>query len=151
MGYVNDPIRPELRRITPYNSGLTLGEVRQKYHVNTIAKLGSNENPLGPTVKIFDIANELADLSRLYPDPQGRQLCARLAVMHGVKPEQIIGKEDIKVSLPYWGGKSLSGFEYVNNYLLPNFYFHVTTAYAIMRKNGVDLGKSDFMGELNLQ
>ena len=98
MGYVNDPIRPELRRITPYNSGLTLGEVRQKYHVNTIAKLGSNENPLGPTVKIFDIANELADLSRLYPDPQGRQLCARLAVMHGVKPEQIIlgnGSEDL--------------------------------------------------------
>lgn len=98
MGFANDIIRPELKRIAPYNSGLTLDEVRQKYHVNTIAKLGSNENPLGPTEKIFNLANELADLSRLYPDPQGRQLCARLAEMHGVKPEQIIlgnGSEDL--------------------------------------------------------
>jgi len=65
-----------------------------------------------------------------------------------IKPEQIIGKEGVKVSLPYWGGKSMSGFDYVTNYLLPNFYFHVTTAYAILRKNGVALGKSDYIGKL---
>lgn len=70
--------------------------------------------------------------------------------MQSVKPEQIIGKEEVKISLPYWGGKTLSGFEYVNEYLLPNFYFHVTTAYAILRKNGVALGKADYMGDLPL-
>jgi uncharacterized protein len=67
-----------------------------------------------------------------------------------IKPEQIIGKEDIKIALPYWQGKSLSGFEYVTVYLMPNFYFHVTTAYSILRKNGVDLGKGDYMGDLPL-
>jgi hypothetical protein len=35
---------------------------------------------------------------------------------------------------------------YVTDYLLPNFYFHVTTAYAILRKNGVALGKNDYIG-----
>lgn len=98
MGYVNETIRPELKRIAPYNSGLTLDEVRKKYHVNTIAKLGSNENPLGPTEKIFAMAPDLANLSRLYPDPQGLVLCQRLAARHGVKPDQIIlgnGSEDL--------------------------------------------------------
>ena len=39
----------------------------------------------------------------------------------------------------------LPGRQYVNDYLMPNFYFHVTTAYAILRKLGVPLGKGDFM------
>ena len=68
-----------------------------------------------------------------------------------IKPEQVIGKEAVKVSLPYWGGKHMNGADYVNNYLIPNFYFHVTTAYSILRKNGVDLGKADYMGDLPLK
>lgn len=94
----NDPIRPEVRRISPYNSGLTLDEVRQRYDVANIAKLGSNENPLGPTDRISASITELADLFRLYPDPHGRLLCARLAELHGVRPDQIIlgnGSEDL--------------------------------------------------------
>ena len=68
-----------------------------------------------------------------------------------IKPEQIAGKENVKVSLPYWGGKSLDGFTYVTEYLIPNFYFHIATAYSIMRKNGVEIGKDDFIGGLPLQ
>jgi hypothetical protein len=71
-----------------------------------------------------------------------------IAFIETIKPEQVIGKEDIKISLPFWGDKSLSGFDYVTQQLMPNFYFHVTTAYAILRKNGVNLGKSDFIGSL---
>ena len=74
-----------------------------------------------------------------------------IAFMQTVKPEQIIGKESIMIALPYWNGKSLTGFDYVTEYLMPNFYFHVTTAYAILRKNGVNLGKSDFIGGLPLK
>ncbi len=73
-----------------------------------------------------------------------------VAFLDSLKPEQIIGKEDARISLQYWGDKSMSAAEYVNFYLLPNFYFHVTTAYSILRKNGVDLGKSDYMGDLPL-
>ena len=74
-----------------------------------------------------------------------------LAFLKTVKPEQVVGKEAIKVSLPYWDGKSLSGFEYATQYRMPNFYFHVVTAYAILRKNGVPLGKSDYIGALPLK
>lgn len=74
-----------------------------------------------------------------------------LAFVQTVKPEQVIGNEDIQVTLPYWSGKHMTGFEYATEYLVPNFYFHLTTAYAILRKNGVDIGKEDYMGGLPLK
>lgn len=74
-----------------------------------------------------------------------------IAYLDTIKPEQIIGKENVKVSLPYFPSKYFTGLEYVTEYLLPNFFFHVTTAYAILRKNGVDIGKADFMGGLPLK
>jgi hypothetical protein len=74
-----------------------------------------------------------------------------IAFVKTIKPEQIIGKEQVKVSLPFWDGKHMTGFDYVTQYLMPNFYFHVTTAYTILRKNGVDVGKSDFAGGLPLK
>jgi hypothetical protein len=74
-----------------------------------------------------------------------------ISFLKTIKPEQVIGKEGVKVSLPYWNGKSLSSFEYVTEYLMPNFYFHVTTAYSILRKNGVAVGKSDYLGPLPLK
>ena len=74
-----------------------------------------------------------------------------LDFMKTIKPEQVIGKEGIKVTLPYWPDKHMTGFGYATEYLIPNFFFHVTTAYSILRKNGVDLGKDDFMGGLLLK
>ena len=74
-----------------------------------------------------------------------------IAFMKTIAPEQIIGKEGVKIMLPYWKGKHMTGFEYVTEYLMPNFYFHVTTAYSILRKNGVELGKNDYMSELPLK
>lgn len=41
---------------------------------------------------------------------------------------------------------SFTGTDYIRQWILPNFYFHVTTAYAILRHNGVDLGKTDYLG-----
>ena len=51
----------------------------------------------------------------------------------------------------FWNKKQMSAFDYVTQYLVPNFYFHVATAYSIMRKNGVGLGKSDYIGGLPLK
>lgn len=64
------------------------------------------------------------------------------------KPEDFNGAEDRKISQPRWEGKYLTGFEYVNHHALPNIYFHITTAYSILRHNGVDIGKKDYLGEL---
>jgi hypothetical protein len=47
-----------------------------------------------------------------------------------------------------WEGKSLTGEQYALHHMLPNLYFHVTTAYSILRHNGVDIGKQDYLGKL---
>lgn len=74
-----------------------------------------------------------------------------LAFLKTIQPEQIVGNEGIKVTLPYWKDKYLTGFDYAIIYLIPNFFFHVTTAYAILRRNGIDVGKADFAGGLPLK
>lgn len=53
-----------------------------------------------------------------------------------------------KVTTPRWDGKYLTGFEFAAQHAIPNFYFHVTTAYSILRHNGVDIGKKDYLGEM---
>lgn len=54
----------------------------------------------------------------------------------------------IKVSQPRWEGKYLTGEEFLIQHVLPNLYFHITTAYAILRHNGVDVGKKDYLGAM---
>jgi hypothetical protein len=61
------------------------------------------------------------------------------------------GADQRSIALPFFEGKALLGIDYLNELALPNFYFHLTTAYAILRHNGVALGKQDFIGSLNLQ
>ena len=61
------------------------------------------------------------------------------------------GAEQRDVVLTFLEGKVMSGDDYLLEIALPNFYFHVTTAYAILRHNGVDLGKRDFLGGLTLR
>ena len=56
--------------------------------------------------------------------------------------------DTIKVSQPRWDGQYLSGREFIIEHALPNFYFHITTAYSILRHNGVDVGKKDFLGKM---
>jgi uncharacterized protein len=64
----------------------------------------------------------------------------------GFKPAQIDGSEDRDIVLKA-GGRELNfkGIDYLLNFALPNFYFHYTTAYNILRHNGVKLGKGDFV------
>ena len=59
------------------------------------------------------------------------------------------GSETRKVELSFLEGKFLLGSDYLAEMATPNFYFHVTTAYAILRHNGVELGKRDFIGSLS--
>jgi hypothetical protein len=64
-----------------------------------------------------------------------------------LKPEQIDGTENKTVSWQTRSStKSMQGLPYLTNHVLPNLYFHVTTAYNILRHNGVELGKMDYLG-----
>lgn len=109
------------------------------------------DNAKGGAARLAEIEiPKFEDDEKTIAELQAR-IAKTLAFVRSVGPKQIVGKEGIRVSLPYWDGKSLSGFEYATQYLMPNFYFHVVTAYAILRKNGVSIGKSDYIGALPLK
>ena len=70
-----------------------------------------------------------------------------LDLLATVTPESLAGGEERTVTLKLGGEDvSFSGLDYVNQRALPNFFFHVTTAYAILRHNGISVGKRDYIG-----
>ena len=79
------------------------------------------------------------------------ELKARIAktidFVRSIKPAQLDGSEDKDITLKL-GGKdtTFKGMQYLLGFALPNFYFHVTTAYNILRHNGVEIGKKDYIG-----
>ncbi|MEK2687489.1 DUF1993 domain-containing protein [Bdellovibrio sp. GT3] len=56
--------------------------------------------------------------------------------------------ESKKITTPRWEGQWVTGAEFVSHHALPNLYFHVTTAYSILRHNGVEVGKKDYLGPM---
>ena len=70
-----------------------------------------------------------------------------VAYLQTLQPAQIDGTEDKTVSWQTRSStKSMRGSAFLANHVLPNLYFHVTTAYNILRHNGVALGKMDYLG-----
>jgi len=66
-----------------------------------------------------------------------------------IKREQLQGAETREIVLQFpQTTLKFTGLNYLTNFVLPNFFFHVTMAYALLRKNGVDLGKRDFLGPI---
>lgn len=64
-----------------------------------------------------------------------------------LSPAQIDGSEAREITRTVRGvPRTFAGVDYLLKYALPNFYFHVTTAYAILRHNGIEIGKGDFVG-----
>ena len=70
-----------------------------------------------------------------------------IAFLETLQPAQIDGSEDRTISWQSRSStKSMQALPYLLNHLLPNLHFHITTAYNILRHNGADLGKKDFLG-----
>jgi hypothetical protein len=77
-------------------------------------------------------------------------LQARIAKVRGIveayTPARLEGAETREISIKIPNDElKFSGIDYVNHWVMPNFYFHVTMAYAILRHNGIELGKRDFL------
>lgn len=69
-----------------------------------------------------------------------------IAYLEGFGPSQIDGSEDREVTInTRRTAFAMKGQDYLLRFALPNFFFHVTTAYAILRHNGVELGKADYL------
>ncbi|WP_339673249.1 DUF1993 domain-containing protein [Dasania marina] len=71
-----------------------------------------------------------------------------LAYIGGFTEADFATAESEKISQPRWKGKYLTGKEFAIQHAIPNIYFHITTAYAILRHNGVEVGKKDYLGAM---
>jgi len=71
-----------------------------------------------------------------------------IAYLDGFSEKDFEGAKDRTITQPRWEGKTMTGHDYFLEHALPNFYFHLTHIYALLRHNGVTLGKRDFLGAL---
>ena len=89
-----------------------------------------------------------ADTETTFPDLQAR-VAKTIAFVKGFTAAQIDGSEARSVTLKIGGNElKFTGADYLFRLVLPNFYFHLTTAYDILRHNGVELGKPDYLGKI---
>jgi hypothetical protein len=101
----------------------------------TGARLTASELPVTPdTEKSFEELRQ--------------RLAHTIDYLRAFKPAQFDGAESRDITFPVGPDKTmtLKGQQYLNHFAFPNFYFHATTAYDILRHNGVEIGKRDFLG-----
>jgi hypothetical protein len=86
------------------------------------------------------------DTEKTFEDLKAR-IAKTIAFIRSVKPALIDGTEEKEIALKV-GGRDLkfTGMQYLLGFANPNFYFHVTTTYNILRHNGVEIGKNDYLG-----
>jgi hypothetical protein len=105
------------------------------FAAKSCARLTHSEVPSTPdTEKTFDELRE--------------RLAKTVEYVKTFKPAQFEGGDSRDVSFPAGPNNTmtLKGRQFLNNYAFPNFYFHAATAHGILRHNGVEIGKRDFMG-----
>lgn len=78
------------------------------------------------------------------------RIASVIAYLEGFSAADFASADTAVITQPRWEGKVMSGHDYFLQHALPNFYFHVSHTYAILRHNGVPLGKRDYLGPINL-
>ena len=81
------------------------------------------------------------------------RLSKAVAFIKGLDPKAIDGASDRQITFPLGPTNKgeMRGDDYLNHFVLPNVYFHLTAAYAILRHCGVDIGKQDFLGAIPMK
>lgn len=74
-----------------------------------------------------------------------------IAYLDGFTAKDFEGAGNRVITNARWEGKVMSGADYFLEHSVPNFFFHITHAYAILRHNGVNIGKRDYLGTLSLR
>jgi histidinol-phosphate aminotransferase len=82
--------RKSIQALKPYVPGKSIEEVKARYQVSEVTKLGSNENPLGASEKVIAAVRDALPRMSLYPDGSSRALREALAAAHGISPDQIM-------------------------------------------------------------
>lgn len=100
-------------------------------------------------VRLGGVPNvEMKDEETTFPELRER-IAKTIEFLEGVKREDFDGKEGKEIVV--MDRFVFTGKSYVFEYFLPNFYFHVTTAYALLRNNGIDVGKQDYLGPIQMK
>ena len=122
-------------------------------------RLAPDMFPLSKQVQIAcdQVKNGMARLASVEPpkfddhestfEQLQERIAKTIAFAKTITPAQLEGSEtkEIKFSIKEWNFEFV-GQQYLLTWIIPNFYFHVTTAYDILRHNGVEIGKSDYLG-----
>ncbi len=106
------------------------------------------DNAKGSSARLAGlIAPSMEDNERSFKELDAR-IDKTIAYLETLTPEHFKDSAERRITLPYYKDKYFLGHEFTTAYALPNFFFHVVTAYDILRHLGVDVGKQDYMGEL---
>jgi hypothetical protein len=105
------------------------------------------DNAKGPAARLAGLEPpKYEDNEKTFPELRER-IQKTINYLKIIKPEQIDGSEERTITLQVRGNTvTFQGMPYLLNFALPNFFFHVTTAYDILRHNGVEIGKQDYLG-----
>jgi len=87
------------------------------------------------------------DTEKTLPELKAR-IESTIAYLQSFTANDYVEAASRKISQPRWEGQWVTGEEFAIQHMMPNFYFHMTTAYAILRHNGVDVGKKDYLGKM---
>jgi uncharacterized protein len=111
----------------------------------------ASDSAKGAVARLAGVDNPaMADVETTFAELKDR-IARTLAFIESVEPAAFVGAETRPVTLKTPSREmNFDGLGYLTSFVLPNFHFHVTTAYAILRKEGVPLGKMDYLGRLAL-
>ncbi|OYY68073.1 MAG: hypothetical protein B7Y00_00755 [Sphingomonadales bacterium 17-56-6] len=134
--------------------GIALSELLDARLIDDMASLTKQVQMTTDTakfvaVRVGQIANDpWADDETSFADVQAR-VAKAIAFLQAAAPEGFEGREDAKVLLTTPSGDiPFTGSSYVHGFAIPNFFFHLSMAYALLRMKGVPLGKLDFLGPI---
>ncbi|MBK9071415.1 MAG: DUF1993 domain-containing protein [Myxococcales bacterium] len=105
------------------------------------AKLGVSRLTGKPAPEHPDTETTIAEL--------GARVKSVIGYLNDFKPADFANAATAVITQPRWEGKVMTGADYMVEYVLPNFFFHASHTYAILRHNGVPLGKKDYLGALS--
>lgn len=117
--------------------------IRQIQITTDIAK-GTAGRLAGKTAPVFD------DKETTMEELLGR-IDKTIHFLSEFKPTDFSSYQEKTISFPWMKGFFMNGKDYFESHAIPNFFFHATTAYVLLRNSGVNLGKKDFLGEQNWQ
>jgi hypothetical protein len=126
--YLNTRLAPDM---LPFTKQIQIACDTVKF---CVARLAGVDSP-----KFEDNETTLAELRE--------RISATIAYVKSVPAAQIDGSEEKDITLPRRDGPLImKGEAYLKHFVLPNFFFHLTTAYALLRHSGVEVGKMDYLG-----